>query len=194
MMRTRASTLPNIKRPGPSLGEFRADPTKPYVILRSNSFHVANVNHSQLTTRQNSVNSSAVTSPGLGVFLDDCDSDGSGFGSLMLGSPANLMLSGLLEGSTETDFQGHFTGPVEAFYSSMITEDEYDNGFFDDEDDEEELLDINAFIDFGEGSSDSEGDADESEPPSSPIKGKTTNFKEVSYYHSLHRLRISISL
>jgi hypothetical protein len=84
----------------------------------------------------------------------------------MLSTDVNLMMSGLFHGGPGNEYLrgGQFTGPPEAFYpfrsiganGMVIDELDDDDDAFDDA-----VLDVEDFIDFGDGSSTEENDDEE---------------------------------
>ena len=89
--------------------------------------------------------------------------------SPMLTSGANLMMSGMFHGLPGgQDFSGsHVLGPPEAFYPGSIEDHD------EDEDDEEGMLNVQDFIDFGDDSSEdgmnAQSNAEDDAPNSGPI-------------------------
>ena len=171
----RPSTM-NPSRPrGPSMGSWVADPTKPIAVVDKTGkniiFYPAKRPLPQVTAQASS-NSSTLNSPTtslgrLANAFEDSENDRSdetsrGFPNSLLPA-ADLMMSGLFNGPSVNDFfmhPGQVVGPPQAFYSlgSFGPGDE-DEDYSDD--DCENELNMDDFIDFGDTTSDSEAVASE---------------------------------
>ncbi|CAI7672964.1 hypothetical protein N7533_007238 [Penicillium manginii] len=153
------------RRRGPIMGTFVADPHKPVALVDCTGKHLviipayASSRHDWLESTANSVPGTANNSPRQTTLhlVDESDTDAmtspnqTDF-SPMLASSANLMMTALGNDLTPG---GQVMGPPEAFYPSQ--EFTVDSSFEDDdEDDPESALNVNDFIDFGDGSSDEE--------------------------------------
>ena len=118
--------------------------------------------------------------------MDDSDNDRSDFsgqdcGGPMLSAGANLIMPGLFHDAQGSEFLlgGQVLGPPEAFYpfrsigaDGNVVEDDDD----DEDEDDENLWNVHDFIDFGDGSSDSEANADDgTEVPPSPATSMIAN-------------------
>jgi hypothetical protein len=147
------------------MGTFVADPHKPVALVDCTGKHLviipayASSRHDWLESTANSVPGTANNSPRQTTLhlVDESDTDAmtspnqTDF-SPMLASSANLMMTALGNDLTPG---GQVMGPPEAFYPSQ--EFTVDSSFEDDdEDDPESALNVNDFIDFGDGSSDEE--------------------------------------
>lgn len=164
----RTDTLP--RRRGPIMGTFVADPHKPVALVDCTGKHLviipayASSRHDWLESAANSVPGTANNSPRQTTLhlVDESDTDAltspnqTDF-SPMLASGANLMMTALGNDITPG---GQVMGPPEAFYPSQ--EFNVDSSFEDDdEDDPESALNVDDFIDFGDGSSDEEQEQDD---------------------------------
>lgn len=164
------------------MGTFVADPHKPVALVDCTGKHLviipayASSRHDWLDSAANSVPGTANTSPRQTTLqlVDESDTDAlvspnqTDF-SPMLASSANLMMTALGNDLTPG---GQVMGPPEAFYPSR--DFTIDSSFEDDnEDDPESALNVDDFIDFGNGSSDEDEDMGkfEDEPPISPMTG-----------------------
>ena len=169
---------PVLRRRGPSMGSWIADPTKPIAVIDSSGKHmVIYPAQRNLTTGKTSPDltssgsSTTNTTPQvsfatLAKAYDESDNDRSDFSRRdfgpMLGSSANLMMPGLLHGGPGMDhlLGGQVLGPPEAFYpfrsididGHVITDEEES----DDDNDDEDLWNVHDFIDFGDDSSDAD--------------------------------------
>lgn len=147
------------------MGTFVADPHKPVALVDCTGKHLviipayASSRHDWLEPAANSVPGTANNSPRQTTLhlVDESDTDAmtspnqTDF-SPMLASSANLMMTALGNDLTPG---GQVMGPPEAFYPSQ--EFTVDSSFEDDdEDDPESALNVDDFIDFGNGSSDEE--------------------------------------
>ncbi|MCJ1396930.1 hypothetical protein MMC11_000122 [Xylographa trunciseda] len=169
---------PAMRRNGPSMASWIVDPTKPIAVIDSTGKTML-IYAAPRSARKtpagfvSSLSSSTTTSPKtsfatLSQGLDNDEVDRSDLSSqeqpvTMIGSGANLMLSGLLHGGpgSEHILGGQVLGPPEAFYpftsmdaNGLMFDDEYEEDD-DDDDDPEYMLNLQDFIDFGD-SSDSE--------------------------------------
>ncbi|KAJ5684052.1 uncharacterized protein N7477_000397 [Penicillium maclennaniae] len=142
----KSDTVP--RRRGPIMGTFKADPYKPVAIVDCSGKHLviipayASSRHDWLDSTANSMAGTANNSPRQTTLhlVDESDTDALASPnqmdfSPMLASSANLMLTAL----------GNDLTP---------------GGQDDDEDDPESALNVDDFIDFGNGSSDEEEDVD----------------------------------
>ena len=167
-----------LRRRGPLRGTFIADPHKPVAVMAPNGKHLilippyASSRHEWLeSVTANSLAPSTDVSPRNSISMtnnpmDDSETDAMVSptrrdSSPMLGSGVNLMMSAL-----QTNSGGQVMGPPEAFYPSGqpgISSDAIAAAFEDDDDDadSEAMLNVNDFIDFGNGSSDEEEEEDE---------------------------------
>lgn len=147
------------------MGTFVADPHKPVALVDCTGKHLviipayASSRHDWLESAANSMPGTANNSPRQTTLqlIDESDTDAlaspnrTGF-SPMLASSANLMMTALGNDLTPG---GQVMGPPEAFYPSQ--DFTIDSSFEDDdEDDPEAALNVDDFIDFGNGSSDEE--------------------------------------
>jgi len=149
------------------MGSFVPDPNKPVALVDCTGKHLviipayASSRHDWLESANNSMPGTASNSPRATTMqiIDESDTDAlaspnhADF-SPMLASGANLMMTAL---GNDIAPGGQVMGPPEAFYPSQdIT---IDSSFEDDDDeDPESALNVNDFIDFGDGSSDDEMD------------------------------------
>lgn len=149
------------------MGTFVADPHKPVALVDCTGKHLviipayASSRHDWLDSAANSMPGTANTSPRQTTLhlIDESDTDAlaspnqTDF-SPMLASSANLMMTALGNDLTPG---GQVMGPPEAFYPSQ--DFTIDSSFEeDDEDDPEAALNVDDFIDFGNGSSDEDED------------------------------------
>ncbi|PGH04873.1 hypothetical protein AJ79_06958 [Helicocarpus griseus UAMH5409] len=156
------------RRRGPLRGTFVADPHKPVAVVAPNGTQLIlippystsrhdwleSATQSMCNTASNTANNSPRTTTA--TLADDSDTDAllsplqNNNLSPMLSSNANLMITAL-----GSDSVGQITGPPEAFYPSQGI---VNHSFDEDEEDEdsEGVLNVNDFIDFGNGSSDEE--------------------------------------
>ncbi|PYH87649.1 hypothetical protein BO71DRAFT_175197 [Aspergillus ellipticus CBS 707.79] len=158
---------PATRRRGPIMGTFVADPHKPVALVDCTGKHLviipayASSRHDWLESATNSVCGTAHNSPRATTMhlIDESDTDALASPnhldmSPMLASSANLMMTAL---GNDIAPGGQVMGPPEAFYPSR--EFAIDSSFEDDdEDDPESALNVDDFIDFGDGSSDDEMD------------------------------------
>ncbi|KAJ5135218.1 uncharacterized protein N7515_004496 [Penicillium bovifimosum] len=155
------------RRRGPIMGTFVADPHKPVALVDCTGKHLviipayASSRHDWLDSAANSMPGTANTSPRQTTLhlIDESDTDAlaspnqTDF-SPMLASSANLMMTALGNDLTPG---GQVMGPPEAFYPSQ--DFTIDSSFEEDEeDDPEAALNVDDFIDFGNGSSDEDDD------------------------------------
>ncbi|KAJ5105943.1 hypothetical protein NUU61_003290 [Penicillium alfredii] len=153
------------RRRGPIMGTFVADPHKPVALVDCTGKHLviipayASSRHDWLDSAANSMPGTANNSPRQTTLqlVDESDTDAlaspnqTDF-SPMLASSANLMMTALGNDLTPG---GQVMGPPEAFYPSQ--DFTIDSSFEDDDDDDpESALNVDDFIDFGNGSSDEE--------------------------------------
>jgi len=156
-----------LRRRGPLRGTFVADPYKPVAVVAPNGAQLilippyASSRHDWLESATNSLSDTANSSPRATTVnvVDDSDTDAlvsptqPGL-SPMLSSNANLMMTAL-----GNDAGGQVMGPPEAFYpSDRFATDDSLAGYEDD--DSEDMLNVDDFIDFGNGSSDDDMDKD----------------------------------
>lgn len=145
------------------MGTFVADPHKPVALVDCTGKHLviipayASSRHDWLDSAANSMPGTANNSPRQTTLqlIDESDTDAlaspnqTDF-SPMLASSANLMMTAL---GNDLAPGGQVMGPPEAFYPSR--DFAIDSSFEeDDEDDPESALNVDDFIDFGNGSSD----------------------------------------
>lgn len=141
------------RRRGPLRGTFVADPHKPVAVVAPNGTQLilippyASSRHDWLESAANSLSNTATNSPRQ-ANLEDSDDTDAASPIPMLSTNANLMMA-----AVGSDADGQVMGPPEAFYPSRRTSDSGE----DDPDDSEAILDVNDFIDFGDGSSDEDG-------------------------------------
>ncbi|KAJ5154971.1 uncharacterized protein N7500_010410 [Penicillium coprophilum] len=157
------------RRRGPIMGTFVADPHKPVALVDCTGKHLviipayASSRHDWLDSAANSMPGTANTSPRQTTLhlIDESDTDALASPnqldfSPMLASSANLMMTALGNDLTPG---GQVMGPPEAFYPSQ--DFTIDSSFEEDEeDDPEAALNVDDFIDFGNGSSDEDEDMD----------------------------------
>ncbi|KAL2818957.1 hypothetical protein BJX63DRAFT_383390 [Aspergillus granulosus] len=155
------------RRRGPIMGTFVADPHKPVALVDCTGKHLviipayASSRHDWLDSAATSVCGTANNSPRATTMhlIDESDTDALVSPNLdfspMLASSANLMMTALGNDITPG---GQVMGPPEAFYPSR--DFAIDSSFEDDDDDDdpEAQLNVDDFIDFGDGSSDDELD------------------------------------
>ncbi|BCR93721.1 uncharacterized protein AKAW2_10767S [Aspergillus luchuensis] len=155
------------RRRGPIMGTFVADPHKPVALVDCTGKHLviipayASSRHDWLESATNSACNTAHNSPRATTMhlIDESDTDALASPnhadlSPMLASSANLMMTAL---GNDLAPGGQVMGPPEAFYPSR--DFAIDSSFEDDdEDDPESALNVEDFIDFGDGSSDDEMD------------------------------------
>ncbi|KAJ5722468.1 hypothetical protein N7488_000503 [Penicillium malachiteum] len=172
------------RRRGPIMGTFVADPHKPVALVDCTGKHLviipayASSRHDWLESAANSMPGTANNSPRQTTLqlIDESDTDAMASPnhidfSPMLASSANLMMTALGNDLTPG---GQVMGPPEAFYPSR--DFAIDSSFEDDEeDDPESALNVDDFIDFGNGSSDEEdmGNLDD-EALISPMAGASS--------------------
>ena len=151
------------------MGTFVADPNKPVALVDSTGRHLviipahASARHDWLESATNSRCGTASNSPRATTVQPVDESDTEALAtpqqaefSPMLSSGANLMMTAL---GNDTTPGGQVTGPPEAFYPSRDLT--FDSSLEEDEDDDpEEALNVEDFIDFGNGSSDEEMEDD----------------------------------
>lgn len=151
------------RRRGPIMGTFVADPHKPVALVDCTGKHLviipayASSRHDWLESAANSLCGTANNSPQATTMhvIDESDTDALVSPSRadlspMLSSSANLMMTAL---GNDIASGGQVMGPPEAFYPSR--EFAIDSSFEDDdEEDPEASLNVEDFIDFGQGSSD----------------------------------------
>ncbi|KAF7719765.1 Uncharacterized protein PECH_005674 [Penicillium ucsense] len=157
------------RRRGPIMGTFVADPNKPVALVDCTGKHLiiipayASSRHDWLDSAANSMSGTANNSPRQTTLqlIDESDTDAlaspnhTNF-SPMLASSANLMMTAL---GNDLAPGGQVMGPPEAFYPSQ--DFAIDSSFEDDdEEDPEAALNVDDFIDFGDGSSDEDNDRD----------------------------------
>lgn len=167
------------RRRGPIMGTFIADPSKPVALVDCTGKHLviipayASSRHDWLESATNSLCGTANNSPRAATMhlVDESDTDAIVSPTAMLSSSANLMMTALGNDATPG---GQVLGPPEAFYppraftlDSSFEDDDDD----DDDDDDEAMLNVDDFIDFGNGSSDEEIEkpSDEDDLRTSPM-------------------------
>ncbi|KAF4154991.1 hypothetical protein CNMCM6936_005542 [Aspergillus lentulus] len=158
---------PPTRRRGPILGTFVADPHKPVALVDCTGKHLviipayASSRHDWLESATNSICGTANNSPRATTMhlIDESDTDALASPnrhdlSPMLASSANLMMTAL---GNDIAPGGQVMGPPEAFYPSR--DFAIDSSFEDDDDDDdpEAALNVEDFIDFGDG----DGSSDE---------------------------------
>ncbi|KAL2834922.1 hypothetical protein BDW59DRAFT_1115 [Aspergillus cavernicola] len=155
------------RRRGPIMGTFVADPHKPVALVDCTGKHLviipayASSRHDWLESAATSVCGTANNSPRATTMhlIDESDTDALVSPNMdlspMLASSANLMMTAL---GNDIAPGGQVMGPPEAFYPSR--DFAIDSSFEEDEedDDPEAQLNVDDFIDFGDGSSDDESD------------------------------------
>ncbi|KAI9371865.1 hypothetical protein BJX61DRAFT_485522 [Aspergillus egyptiacus] len=155
------------RRRGPIMGTFVADPHKPVALVDCTGKHLviipayASSRHDWLESAATSVCGTANNSPRATTMhlLDESDTDALVSPNMdlspMLASSANLMMTAL---GNDIAPGGQVMGPPEAFYPSR--DFAIDSSFEedDDDDDPEAQLNVDDFIDFGDGSSGDESD------------------------------------
>ncbi|KAL5340135.1 hypothetical protein BJX70DRAFT_362268 [Aspergillus crustosus] len=155
------------RRRGPIMGTFVADPHKPVALVDYTGKHLviipayASSRHDWLESAATSVCGTANNSPRATTMhlIDESDTDAFVSPNMdlspMLASSANLMMTAL---GNDIAPGGQVMGPPEAFYPSR--DFAIDSSFEEDEedDDPEAQLNVDDFIDFGDGSSDDESD------------------------------------
>jgi hypothetical protein len=171
------------------MGTFVADPTLPVAVVDCTGRNLviipayASSRHDWLESANNSLagttNNNSPQDMTMHV-VDESDTDGLVVPAVpdlspMRGSGTNLMITTL--GNNVMSSGGHVTGPPELFYTTRSFGDssydeEDDDEDDDDDDDDEAMLNVNDFIDFGNGSSDDEAEKvseDEEDLISSPL-------------------------
>lgn len=161
------------RRRGPVMGSFVPDPHKPVALVDGTGKHLviipayASSRHDWLESTGNSVSGTANNSPRATTMqiIDESDTDALASPnqdfSPMLASGANLMMTAL---GNDINPGGQVMGPPEAFYPSRDLT--IDSSFEDDDDEDPEAgLNVEDFIDFGNGSSDDELDDDDDDKP-----------------------------
>lgn len=154
------------------MGTFVADPHKPVALVDCTGKHLviipayASSRHDWLESAATSVCGTANNSPRATTMhlIDESDTDALISPNVdlspMLASSANLMMTAL---GNDIAPGGQVMGPPEAFYPSR--DFAIDSSFEEDDEDEdpEAQLNVDDFIDFGDGSSDEELDKDSDE-------------------------------
>lgn len=169
------------RRRGPVLGTFVADPNKPVAVVDCTGQRLviipayASSRHDWLASATASLSGTAENSPRATTMhvVDESESDAlisptrSNY-SPMISSSANLMMTAV---GNDTSTGGQVMGPPEAFYPSNNFGPSLDEDEDDEDDDGEDVLNVDDFIDFGNGSSDEEMDKDfeETDEPTSPV-------------------------
>lgn len=172
------------RRRGPVLGTFVADPNKPVAVVDCTGQRLviipayASSRHDWLASATASMSGTTDNSPRATTMqvIDESESDAlisptrTNY-SPMMSSSANLMMTAV---GNDTQAGGQVMGPPEAFYpsNSYSADGGYDEEEEDDEDDDgEDILNVDDFIDFGNGSSDEEMDKvfEETDEPTSPV-------------------------
>lgn len=169
---------PPPRRRGPIMGTFVADPSKPVALVDRSGRHLVIIPaHSSsrqdwLESATTSICGTASNSPRATTMqpVDESDTDAvtphQAELTPMLSSSANLMMAAL--GNETAPGCSQVMGPPEAFYPSRDLT--FDSSFEEDEDeDPEEALNVEDFIDFGDGSSDDEMGNDELNSPVTPF-------------------------
>jgi hypothetical protein len=156
------------------MGTFVADPKKPVALVDGSGKHLviipayASSRHDWLESATNSMCGTAHNSPRATTMhlIDESDTDAltspNGFELNPMLSSGNLMMTALGNDATPG---GQVMGPPEAFYPSQTFggDSSYDE---EDDEDDERMLNVDDFIDFGNGSS---GEEDEDEEEDEPI-------------------------
>lgn len=161
------------------MGTFVADPNKPVALVDRTGKHLviipayASSRHDWLESAATSACGTANNSPRATTMqlIDESDTDALVSPNMdlspMLASSANLMMTAVGNDITPG---GQVMGPPEAFYPSR--DFAIDSSFEEEDEDEdpEAQLNVNDFIDFGDGSSDEEMDKEsDEEAPASPM-------------------------
>jgi len=143
------------------MGTFIADPSKPVALVDYTGKHLviipayASSRHNWLESAANSRCGTANNSPRVTTIhlINESDTDAITSLTPLLSSSANPMMTALGNDATPG---GQILGPPEAFYpavdSSLAGEEEDE----DEDGDNETMLNVDDFIDFGNGSSDEE--------------------------------------
>ncbi|EEA27048.1 hypothetical protein TMatcc_004672 [Talaromyces marneffei ATCC 18224] len=151
------------RRRGPIMGTFVADPKKPVALVDCTGKHLviipayASSRHDWLESATNSMCGTAHNSPRTTTMhlVDESDTDAltspNGFELNPMLSSGNLMMTALGNDATPG---GQVMGPPEAFYPSQSYGG--DSSYDEDDEDDERMLNVDDFIDFGNGSSDEE--------------------------------------
>jgi hypothetical protein len=151
------------RRRGPIMGTFVADPKKPVALVDCTGKHLviipayASSRHDWLESATNSMCGTAHNSPRTTTMhlVDESDTDAltspNGFELNPMLSSGNLMITALGNDATPG---GQVMGPPEAFYPSQNYGG--DSSYDEDDEDDERMLNVDDFIDFGNGSSDEE--------------------------------------
>ncbi|KAL3482307.1 hypothetical protein BJX99DRAFT_216770 [Aspergillus californicus] len=170
------------RRRGPLMGTFVADPHKPVALVDCTGKHLVIIpaysssRHDWLESAATSACGTANNSPRATTMhlIDESDTDALVSPNMdyspMLASSANLMMTAL---GNDIAPGGQVMGPPEAFYPSR--DFAIDSSFEEDEedDDPEAKLNVDDFIDFGDGSSDDDSDrAYEEDTMASPMAMK----------------------
>lgn len=151
------------RRRGPIMGTFVADPKKPVALVDCTGKHLviipayASSRHDWLESAANSISGTTQNSPRTTTMhlIDESDTDAltspNGFELNPMLSSGNLMMTALGNDATPG---GQVMGPPEAFYPSQNYGG--DSSYDEDDEDDERMLNVDDFIDFGNGSSDEE--------------------------------------
>lgn len=148
------------------MGTFVADPKKPVALVDGTGKHLviipayASSRHDWLESAANSICGTTHNSPRATTMhlVDESDTDAltspNGFELNPMLSSGNLMMTAL---GNDSASGGQVMGPPEAFYPSQTfgADSSYDE---DDDEDDERMLNVDDFIDFGDGSSDEDDD------------------------------------
>lgn len=167
------------------MGTFVADPNKPVALVDCTGRHLviipayASSRHDWLESAANSRSGTASNSPRTTTVppMEESDTDALATPrpselSPMLSSGANLMMAAL---GNDTTPGGQAMGPPEAFYPSRHLTFDSSLEEEDDDDDPEEALNVEDFIDFGNGSSDEEVEDDAITSSATVIATTTTS-------------------
>ncbi|KAL4870926.1 hypothetical protein BDV12DRAFT_164931 [Aspergillus spectabilis] len=170
---------PPRRRRGPIMGTFVADPHKPVALVDCTGKHLviipayASSRHDWLESAATSVCGTANNSPRATTMhlIDESDTDALVSPNMdlspMLASSANLMMAAL---GNDIAPGGQVMGPPEAFYPSRVFAIDSSFEEDDEDDDPETQLNVDDFIDFGDGSSDEESDKEfDEEALASPL-------------------------
>ena len=142
------------------MGTFITDPSKPVALVDCTGKHLviipayASSRHNWLESATNSLCGTTTNSPRVTTMhlVDESDTDAIASPTPLLSSSTNLMITALGNDATPG---GQILDPPEAFYPSHTsTVDGSLAGEEDEDGDNETMLNVDDFIDFGNGSSD----------------------------------------
>ncbi len=146
------------------MGFWVADPTKAtaYIGPSGRLMMIQPAKKSSDEKHKHKADVSTSSQQSLYELLNDSEHDTSSPTSPMLSTDVNLMMSGLFHGLPGNEFLrgGQITGPPEAFYPfrSFGADGRLEAADDDDDYDDEAMLDVEDFIDFGNESSEDETD------------------------------------